>query len=208
MNAAIRPLFPILAAAAVWALAPTPAAALTSLAYNFFQDGYAEGATVTGSFTGADLDNNGLLIHFPQSGGAFPIQVLELTSWSMHFSGNSKSPAFDLALGDLFGFVYEIGSAGIGDGPAFDPTFNGNLIEGVGANGAVRFYTSGLGPNKVVGGYIGGQITLNEAGNPAAHALDSSTHLALVTPVPEPVSLALLTAAGLALAATARRAVN
>jgi len=173
------------------------------LSYSFAQDGYSEGAKVTGTFSGIDLDGNGLLVHFPPAGGP-PIEHLELTSFSMHFSGNSHSPAFDLSLGELYGFVYQLGTSGIGDDPAFDPTLNQNLIEGIGAIGAAHFYTSGLGPNGFVGGYVGGHLDLNLPNTPASQALDSSTHLALVTPVSEPAGIGMFVAASLALAAGRR----
>jgi hypothetical protein len=174
------------------ALADPAHAVTNNLSYTFFQDGYSEGATVTGAFTGADLDGNGLLIHFsgsPPGGPTPPIEIEELTAWSMHFSGNSLSPAFDLALSDLYGFVYQIGSDGIGDDPAFDPTINQNLIEGVGAIGQFHFYTSGLGPNQMIGGFIGGQIDFpGGADFLEQNALDSSGRLLLVTQVPEPAA--------------------
>jgi hypothetical protein len=177
----------------------------TELSYEFFQDGYSEGATVNGAFSGADLDGNGILVHFPLDGGGMPpIQHLELTSWSMHFSGNTLSPAFDLTLSELFGFVYEIGSAGLGDDPAFDPTIGENLTEGIGAIGAAHFYTSGLGPNSFIGGYVGGQIDFNQVNNLADEALDSSPNLVQVAAVPEPACASLLIVAGLLLARVAR----
>jgi hypothetical protein len=183
----------------------TRAAALPlNQSYTFAQVGYAEGATVTGSFSGVDLDGNGLLVHFPAFGVAPPIEHLELSSWSMHFSGNSHSPAFDLTLADLYGFVYEIGSAGVGDDPAFDPTINLNLIEGVGAIGADHFYASGNGPTGMIGGLVGGEIDFNQTGALASHALDSSPNLLLVTPVPEAASFGLMSAAALALVAIRR----
>ncbi len=190
----------------VLSLGMTRAAALpVNQSCTFAQVGYAEGATVTGSFSGVDLDGNGLLVHFPTFGAAAPpIEHLELSSWSMHFSGNSRSPAFDLTLADLYGFVYEIGSAGVGDDPAFDPTINQNLIEGVGAIGADHFYASGNGPTAMVGGLVGGEIDFNQTGNLASHALDSSPNLLLVTPVPEVASFGLMSAAALALVAIRR----
>jgi hypothetical protein len=185
-------LLPILCFAVVSCLTAAPALALVPAAqrYSIFQDGYAEGATVSGAFTGSDLDGNGILVHFPLAAGqpAPPIQFVELTAFSMHFSGNSRSPAFDLGLGDLYGFVYQLGTAGIGDDPAHDPTLNADLVEGIGAIGAVRFYTSGLGPNGFIGGYVGGQIDLNTIPDFGNAALDSSQHLVLVTPVPEPAA--------------------
>jgi hypothetical protein len=172
-------------------------AAATERSYVFFQDGYTDGATVTGAFSGIDLDGNGILVHFPVEGeGVPPIQHLELNSWSMHFSGNTLSPAFDLTLSDLFGFVYEIGTSGLGDDPAFDPTINQNLIEGIGAIGAAHFYTSGLGPNSFIGGYVGGQIDFDELNNFEDEALDSSPNLVRVTAVPEPCCVSLFVFAG------------
>jgi hypothetical protein len=173
--------------------------------YTLFQDGYSEGATVTCAFTGSDLDGNGLLVHFPLLGGPPdpPIEHLELTSFSVHFSGNSLSPAFDLGLGDLYGFVYQLGTDGIGDDPAYDPTLDQNLIEGIGAIGAVRFYTSGLGPNGFIGGYVGGQIT--NPSNLEENALDSSQQLVRVTLVPEPVTAVMLFVVALLVGASRRR---
>ena len=187
-------------------LSATPVMAVTpDIAYAFFQDGYSEGATVTGAFSGVDLDGNGILVHFPLRGeGVPPIEHLELTSWSMHFSGNTLSPAFDLTLSDLFGFVYEIGTSGLGDDPAFDPTINENLTEGIGAIGSAHFYTSGLGPNSFIGGYVGGPIDFPELNNLEDEALDSSPNLVRVSVVPEPACISLLIVAGLLFARVAR----
>ena len=187
-------------------LSATPVMAVTpDIAYAFFQDGYSEGATVTGAFSGVDLDGNGILVHFPLRGeGVPPIEHLELTSWSMHFSGNTLSPAFDLTLSDLFGFVYEIGTSGLGDDPAFDPTINENLTEGIGAIGSAHFYTSGLGPNSFIGGYVGGQIDFPGPNNLEDEALDSSPNLVRVFVVPEPACISLLIVAGLLFARVAR----
>jgi hypothetical protein len=185
------------------ALAPNPAAAVTNLSYAFSQSGYSEGATVTGAFTGVDLDGNGLLVHGFGGNGA-PIAVNELATWTMHFSGNSLSPAFDLSLTDLYGFVYQLGTAGIGDDPAFDPTLNQNLIEGIGAIGVAHFYTSGLGPNNFIGGYVGGPIPPSSPPQLEQLALDSTQNLVLVTQVPEPAT-ALLFATALTLGIRRRR---
>jgi hypothetical protein len=170
--------------------------ALSELSYTFFQEGYTDGATVTGSFSGSDMDGNGLLVHFPATNGP-PIEHLELTAWSMHFSGNAVAPAFDLTLNDLYGFVYEIDSSGLGDDPAFDPTLNQNLIEGIGAFDASRFYSSGLGPNGIIGGFVGGEIDFSDVGDLADLAQDASEELVEVTPVPEPASISLSITAGL-----------
>jgi hypothetical protein len=176
--------------------ASSEAFALSDLSYTIFQEGYTDGATVTGSFSGSDMDGNGLLVHFPATNGP-PIEHLELTAWSMHFSGNSLAPAFDLTLDDLYGFVYEIDSSGLGDDPAFEPTLNQNLIEGIGAFDASRFYSSGLGPNGIIGGFVGGPVDFSDLGDLADHAQDVSEALVEVTPVPEPATITLLIAPGL-----------
>jgi hypothetical protein len=191
-------------AAAAFAYSAPPAAAFTNLSYTFEQTGYAGDATVTGAFTGADLDGNGILVHFPSNGGPTPpIAFEELTAFSMHFSGNSLAPAFDLDLNQLFGFIYELGTAGIGDDPAFDPTVNQNLTEGIGAIGPLNFFTSGLGPNGFIGGYVGGEIT--NPGSIENSALDASENLVLVSLVPEPATAAFLLPGALAFAAMRRR---
>jgi hypothetical protein len=188
--------------AVVALLRGTPAHAVDqSHSFTFSQTGYSEGATVTGSFAGVDLDGNGILVHFPVQEGA-PINVSELNAFSMHFSGNSRATAFDLALDDLLGFVYQLGTNGIGDDPANDPNV-GNIQEGIGAVGANYFYTSGVGPNSVIGGYVGGELDFADLINVEDHALDSSPNLVLVAAVPEPSTTAMLLAA--ALAAFSRR---
>jgi hypothetical protein len=194
------PLFVLAAAASLATIGPATAHAFSgNLTYNFVQVGYRDGATITGSFTGADEDGNGILVHFPRDvPGGFPIEVTELSAMSIHFSGNSASPAFDLDLDDLFGFVYEIDSAGLGDDPAYDPTIMGDLTEGIGAIGPEHFYTSGLGPNRFLGGYIGGAIDLDQANDPADNAVDSSSQLVQVTRVPEPAAATLLLGAAIA----------
>lgn len=176
--------------------------------FTFQQDGYFDGAAVTGAFSGIDLDGNGILVHFPIPDGepeVFPIEHLELTDFSMHFSGNTRLEAFDLNLDDLFGFVFEIDTHDIGDDPAFDPILNDDLIEGIGTIGDAYFYTSGLGPNGVIGGFVGGQI--DNPGQADGETLDTSPNLVLVTEVPEPAAAGLLIVAAGWLAGTVRRGV-
>jgi hypothetical protein len=174
--------------------------------FTFSQTGYAEGATVTGTFAGADLDGNGILVHFPDQ-SAPPVNTAELTQFSMHFSGNSLAPAFDLTLADLFGFAYQLGTIGIGDDPATDPDF-GDIREGIGAIGANYFYTSGQGPNFVIGGYVGGELAFEDLINVEDHALDSSPNLVLVAPVPEPSTMTILVAAALATFGRRRKSIR
>jgi hypothetical protein len=171
--------------------------------FTFSQSGYAEGAMVTGRFAGFDEDGNGILVHFPGQ-LAPPVHTSELTDFSMHFSGNSLAPAFQLSLADLYGFVYQLGTNGIGDDPANDPNF-GDLREGIGVIGANYFYTSGQGPNAMIGGYVGGEIDFEDLFEVAEHALDSSPNLLLVAPVPEPSAIAMLLAAVLLMLGRPRR---
>ncbi len=208
MHATTRQTTLMIGLIAVTSLAATSAWAFVEKQFTFAQDGYAEGAAVTGFFSGVDLDNNGLLVYFPGNLPPAEFEHLELTAFAMHFSGNSLSPAFDLSLDDLFGFVFEIDTDGIGDDPAFDPTLNQNLIEGIGAIGAAHFYTSGLGPNGFIGGYVGGQIGVFPGSTELAdNALDSSENLVRVTQVPEPGAwlLVLSAAVGWAFDGTRRR---
>jgi len=108
------------------------------LTFRFLQEGFAEGATVSGTFSGIDSDSNGILVHFslpdntPNEG---PIDFQELTTFSLQFSGNSLVPEFQLTLADLFGFVFETQSGDLGDDPAFDPTLGQDLTEGIGIIG-------------------------------------------------------------------------
>jgi len=173
------------------------------LSFTFLQAGFAEGAMVTGSFTGVDLDGNGILVHFPLSEGGFPVEALELTDFSLNFSGNSLAPAFDLSLADLFGMVFEIESGDLGDDPAFDPTIDGTLIEGLGLIGTNYYYAAGQGPTSSDGGFVGVQVD-GPNGDFVGNALDSSVQLIQVTRVPEPVAGGLLIA-GIVVAQMFRR---
>jgi hypothetical protein len=112
------------------------------ITHSFCQDGFEEGAFVTGKFEGTDWDGDGQLSSFDG----------EVSGFAMSFSGNSLVGAFGLGLGDLFGLVYDIGSVGIGDGIALD-------IEGIGAVDTVGFeysYVTGQGPTGTDGGYVTG----------------------------------------------------
>ena len=61
--------------------------------FTFVQAGFSDGAEVTGSFSGVDLDGNGQLSTFES----------ELTAFEMSFSGNRLVDGFSLGLDDLFG---------------------------------------------------------------------------------------------------------
>jgi hypothetical protein len=152
--------------------------------YSFSQGGYVEGATITGTFTGDDLDKDGQLSSFDG----------EISAFSLSFSGNSIAAAFSHGLADLSGLVYDIGSGFIGDGL-------GGAVEGMASNwfGIAGFdYASGPGP---VGG-AGGRVL-----NIATGGVTATREMIRVTVVPEPGSLALFAAALAALAVMRRRTV-
>tara|TARA_R110002049_G_scaffold309268_1_gene519506 strand:+ start:7475 stop:8026 length:552 start_codon:yes stop_codon:yes gene_type:complete len=154
------------------------------IGFNFSQDGYEEGASVTGMFVGEDLDMNGQLSSFTG----------EITDFMMDFSGNSLVPAFSAGSADLFGLVYDLNEGPVlGDGVLGD-------IEGIGVTviGNGFTFTAGAGPGPFPGGMI------------STFASASSTlNNVIVTPkqlvVPEPASLAIWGAIALLGTTTTRR---
>ena len=100
--------------------------------FTFSQGGYDEGAVVTGSFIGDDLDSNGQLERFGPCGG-------EVIDFEMSFSGNSIVGSFSLGCDDLYGLVYDLDGGPLGDGLSL-------AIEGIGAAGGVFKYEVGPGP--------------------------------------------------------------
>ena len=155
--------------------------AIAALSFQFEQVGYLEGAAVTGTFTGEDLDLNGQLSAF--SG--------EISAFSMSFSGNSLVAPFNLGLGDLAGFVYDLDGGPLGDGLILD-------IEGIGAGPSPEQYVAGPGPFNPCGIGVDCAFVFDGVGT------DVSGELITVTIVPEP-STALLTALGLAWLGGGRR---
>lgn len=102
--------------------------------FTFSQAGFAEGATVVGSFTGEDLDTDGQLASFAG----------EISDFQMSFSGNSVVPAFSLGFADLSGLVYDLDGGPLGDGQILG-------IEGIAANDATFSYAAGPGPVALCG---------------------------------------------------------
>lgn len=149
--------------------------------YSFSQGGFDGGGSVSGSFSGADLDLNGFL-DFNSS---------EISSFSLSFSGGTLAPAFTMGLGDLAGLVYQLNGGNlIGDNGAV------NSGEGIVAWNAQHSYFSGIGPLGVIGGQIG-----DASFNPL-----TSTPLAIsVTAVPEPESFAMMLAGLGVIGVVARR---
>ena len=150
----------------------------TSMAatYSLSQGGYTGGGTISGSFTGVDLDNDGQILSF----------LGEITNYNISFSGDSIVPNFNHNYSDLFGLVYNVGSGRI------DDASNGFGV-GVASNwlGTVGFdYASGYGPTGGIGGIVRDIST---------QATSVTGEFVTVSSVPEPGSIPLLLAGGLLL---------
>jgi hypothetical protein len=143
------------------------------MTYNFSQTGFSGGATISGSFTGNDLDMDGAINSF----------LGEVTNYSVSFSGNMIVGAFSHSFADLGGLIYVLGNGvflgddailgteGVASGPGFGPP------------GGPFTYESGLGPQ----GTLGGIVIDNNTG-----ATDGSQNLVVVTAVPEPAIITLM----------------
>lgn len=105
--------------------------------YNFIQNGYDEGAFVTGMFWGDDLNNDGQLSWFQG----------EVTDFMMDFSGSSLVGSFSLNFSQLFGLVYDLDGGPLGDGITID-------VEGIGANSGLYSYGTGQGATGTDGGTV------------------------------------------------------
>lgn len=120
--------------------------------FTFTQAGFSDGAEVTGSFSGTDLDGNGQLSWFAG----------EVTAFEMSFSGNGLVDAFSLDFANLFGLVFDL-DGDIGDGLDLD-------VEGIGAFSDTHFYAVGPGPFAFCDG-VGDCGVVQEVPEPASLAL-------------------------------------
>jgi hypothetical protein len=141
----------------------------SALTWSISQSGYAEGATISGSFTGADIN---LDDQITASDG-------EVTAFSISFSGNSLVPQWTLGLAELVGLVWDVGTPFLGDGSA-------EWLEVVDPAGDGGSFVNGLAAGLPFGGRVG-----------FGSAVDRSASKITVTLVPEPSS-AVLIAIGLA----------
>jgi len=151
----------VVLAGTVSAIAVLTVLPASAASFNFFQGGYSEGATITGMFTGEDLNNDGF-IHSLDG---------EVTDYMMSFSGNSLVPAFSHGLPDFFGLVYVLGSD---IGNFFD-------FDGIASNDVATFYGASGGTNLYPGSPISGGNVGTFAG-----ALDTTNEFVTVNTVPEP----------------------
>jgi hypothetical protein len=168
------PTLPYLRAALAAAIATLPLLA-SATTYTFTQTGYEDGAFISGSFTGSDLDHDG------QINSAFG----EISNFTMYFSGNSIMPAFSHDPAETFDVVYTVGSHTLG-------TWGGKDKEGIMSNwgNPTGFdFATGMGPTGDKGGRIIHHDDLT---------VTFSDELVQVSAVPEP-STAAMTLAGLGL---------
>jgi hypothetical protein len=102
--------------------------------YSFTQGGFSGGASVTGTFAGLDLNSDGQLSYF--TAPPDPLLPLEVTDFTMSFSGNSHVPTFSLTFHQLDNFNY-----------LFGPTLGTTSVdEGIESGNFNRFYVAGPGP--------------------------------------------------------------
>jgi hypothetical protein len=107
--------------------------------YTFSQGGFSGGAAVTGSFAGDDLNSDSQLSYF--TAPPDPLLPLEVTDFTLSFSGNSHVPAFALAFHQLDNFNY-----------LFGPTLGTTAVdEGIESGSFNRFYVAGPGPLVALG---------------------------------------------------------
>jgi hypothetical protein len=117
-------------------------------AFSYSVGGWDGGGTVSGTFTGTDLDVDGQLSSFDG----------EVTGFTMSYSGGSIVGPVALGFADLFGLVYDLNGGPLGDGVALD-------VEGIGAAGGGASFSIGPGPVAVCGtgapcGFIDGPAAL------------------------------------------------
>lgn len=144
----------------------TPSVSL-AIDFVFIHEGFADGAVITGSFSGVDLNGDRQISGFEN----------EITDFFMAFSGNSIIPAFTDDFSNLFGLVYDLD-----EGPVIGDGFISS-IEGISVQSFDYNYTTGNGPGPFPGGEI---IDITNS------ITDSSALNAIVTVVPEPSAVAIM----------------
>lgn len=167
-----------------------PARATT---FTFSQMGFDEGATITGSFTAEDADANGW-ISFDSLGFD-----MEVTDFSLSFSGNSMVSAFAMGLAELQQLVFFVNGDNL-LGNDFSPTDPFGGLEGISVFNDDYLFASGLLGSGTEGGFV---QDINFGGF-------SETQSAVVVEqapraVPDSGSTAILLGLGFVGLATARR---
>ena len=140
--------------------------------FSFSESGFSDGAAITGTFSGTDIDSNGQIsLQFGN----------ELTAFTMSFSGNAKVAAFSADLSDLLGFVYTLNGGALGDHSA-------NPSQGTHSDGI--FVIAAHGGNWTVGP---GPLNFCSGTNACGQVSGGTGALSGGVTVPEPAAWVLMT---------------
>jgi hypothetical protein len=139
--------------------------------YNFSQTGFEGGASITGSFTGTDLNNDGFI------NGSIFSNMNEITAFSVSYSGSATVLAFSQTLADLEYFSWKTSTSKIGD-DQFSGKSEGIATNWFGQTGAQ--YLAGIGVNSMIASYVGYPDTQTYIGVDELHLIN-------VTPAAVPV---------------------
>lgn len=133
--------------------------------FTFTQGGYADGALLTGSFAGTDLDGDGWLYGD------------ELTSFELHWSGNRAVQAFNLDFSERAGLEYQLSTGSLTHMAAFSQDGEGVRLFSYDSMGWPTYALPG--------------VVIDE---PLGLSSTSWEPLQVTVAVPEPQSVALLLA--------------
>lgn len=137
--------------------------------YTFTETGFTDGATITGSFEGTDLNLDGFI-----SGASFT-NLDEISSFNVSFSGNALVSAFSQTYTDLTYFGFDIARSVLGNADG----------EGIATNwfGGARYqFLTGYAVNGAVDGYVIDTLL---------NVTDHTSNIVSVTPAAVPVPSAV-----------------
>lgn len=150
---------------ALFSLAAALAQPAQAESFSFNQAGYADGATLSGHFSGGDLDGDGW------------IYASELSDFQLNWSGNRAVQAFSLGFDERAGLIYEVGSATLWHMAAFSQNDEGTRFFSFDSKGWPTYMIPGVVTDERLG-------LVSMSWEP----------LQVTAAVPEPQSLALLLA--------------
>lgn len=126
------------------------AGSANAIDFSFSQTGFAGGGTVTGTFSGEDVDGNGYINYAPGDAGFYdPVTaagLLELTDFMLSFSGSSVISDFTLGFSSLQNFSFKFpGDMIIGNDFVASPIDIADFysVEGIFADDGTFMYFSG-----------------------------------------------------------------